>query len=274
MLDSVFRHEFKQSGGVHLTENHILFRKPLELYDVKNDISVFFKTLDEAYQFKIGDKTIKDIITEATIDIFKVRCDGGSGAGSPSQSFKFGHAGGGSGAGVGEGDLPARMNTRIKTKTVDEAIKQFRNTHQNDDRESLIQVDVDGFVQQYNHGSAHSVAFTPKNNGLVIHNHPSNSHFSDTDLLNLSTTNTRGVVATTKSGYYMVTKGTHFKTNEFGKAVKKANMRGTDYNDAVDKWLKKNQKRYGYVYKNVKDSKTKTPAPKIDFDSRGQGVLF
>lgn len=274
MIDSVFGHEFKQANGVYLTENHILFRKPLELYDMKNDISVYFKTLDEAYEFKIGNKTIKQIVADATIDIFKVRCDGGSGAGSPSQSFTFGNAGGG---GRMDSDLPARMNTRIKTKTVDEAIKQFRNKHQNSGIEHLMILDTDGFVSQYNHGERSSVGWVQTRstkNGLVVHNHPSSSHFSDTDLLNLSTTSTRGVVATTKQGYYMVTKGTHFKTNEFAKAVKKASMQGSDYNDAVDKWLKKNQKRYGYVYKNVKDAKTKTPAPKINFDSNGQGVLF
>ena len=62
MIDSVFRHEFKQANGVLITDGYILFRKPLELYDMKNNISVFFKTLGEAYEFKINDKTIKELL--------------------------------------------------------------------------------------------------------------------------------------------------------------------------------------------------------------------
>lgn len=272
MLDSVFRHEFKQRHGVQLTENHILFRKPLELYNLKTDESIKFNSLDDAYKFEIDGKTIKQIITDATMEMFKIRLDGGSGNGSGSkQKFKFGN--GGANNTKLRSDLPARMNTKIKTKTVAGAISEFRNKHQQDKKESMIMIDSDGFVSQYNHGAAHSLAFTDTHkNGLVVHNHPSDSHFSKRDLLNLSTTQTRGVVATTKQGYYHIEKGTHFKANKWANAVNNAVFGGKDYNDAVDKWLKRNQKTYGYKYKNVKDAKTK--APKIKFDASGQGSFF
>ena len=61
------------------------------------------------------------------------------------------------------------------------------------------------------------------------------------------------------SGFYLkkhiivFTKGTHFKANSFIKAVKTAKMKGKDFDDAADKWLKKNQKEYGYKYYRKKN---------------------
>ena len=276
MIDSVFRHEFKQANGVLITDGYILFRKPLELYDMKNNISVFFKTLGEAYEFKINDKTIKEIITDASIDLFKMKLEGGSGASSPKGEFSFNVDG------VNEpdrtrSDLPARMNTRIKTKTENDAIRHFRNTHANDNYESAITIDRDGFVTQYVHGNPHSVAIQGRKGEMVIHNHPSGGNFSGADLLNVSTTAASGVVASGKHGDYIFRKGTHFKGNEFAKAVNTAKLRGDDYNTAADRWLKRNQKKYGYKYefrKSKSDRKTKAPTPKLNFDSSGQGVLF
>lgn len=276
MIDSVFRHEFKQANGVRLTENHILFRKPLELYDLKNDVSIKFKNLDEAYKFKIGDKAIEDIIADATIDIFKMTLEGGSGSSAPQKTFKFSNASDG-GKDKTRADLPARMNTKIKTKTEADAIKHFRNTHANDNYESAITIDKDGFVTKYVHGNAHSVSISGRKGELVIHNHPSGGNFSKADLLSTSIGVEAGVVASGKHGDYILKKGTHFKANDFTKAVNKAQMKGTSYDNAVDKWLKKNQKKYGYNYefrKAKSDKKTKAPTPKIKFDASGQGSLF
>lgn len=252
MIDSVFLHELKQAKGVRILPNYILFKKPCELYNLETDESVKFKNVDEAFKYEIDGKTIKDIVKESTMDIFTTRLDGGSGSSGPSKQFKPSHAT--NKTPKRNSDLPARMNTRIKTKTVENAINEFRRKHGNDSKESMIMVDRNGFVTQYNHGGKHSVAFSDNfKDGLVIHNHPSNSHFSDTDVLNLSTTKTRGVVATTKSGYYMLEKGTHFNANSWAKAVRNAKFSGTDYNDGFDKWLRKNAKKHGLVYKNVKD---------------------
>lgn len=59
-------------------------------------------------------------------------------------------------------------------------------------------------------------------------------------------------MASAKEGDYKFVKGTHFKAAEFTNAVKTATLKGKDYSDAVDKWLKRNQKRYGYKYSFTK----------------------
>lgn len=58
----------------------------------------------------------------------------------------------------------------------------------------------------------------------------------------------RGIVATSTKAQYIFEKGTHFKANSFIKAVKNANMKGKSYDDAVDKWLSKNARKFGYKY--------------------------
>lgn len=45
---------------------------------------------------------------------------------------------------------PARMNTQIKAKTYEEALKAFQKNHQLSDREYMVQVDENGFVHAYN----------------------------------------------------------------------------------------------------------------------------
>ena len=109
------------------------------------------------------------------------------------------------------------------------------------------------------HGQAHSVMIGSKNKGdLVVHNHPNGGSFFDADLINTAADRrSHGVVATHDKGlfgrgYRVVTKGTHFQAEKFTRAVKTARMRGKDYDDAVDKWLSRNQKKYGYKFKNVK----------------------
>lgn len=58
----------------------------------------------------------------------------------------------------------------------------------------------------------------------------------------------RGIVASAREGDYKFVKTHKFKASSFIKAVKTARMKGKDYTDAVDRWLKANQKKYGYVY--------------------------
>lgn len=45
----------------------------------------------------------------------------------------------------------------------------------------------------------------------------------------------------------------HFKADTFAKAVVKAKARGKDSSDATDKWLKRNQKKYGYRFTHYQD---------------------
>lgn len=48
-------------------------------------------------------------------------------------------------------------------------------------------------------------------------------------------------------------KMSHFKADTLAKAVVKAKARGKDSSDATDKWLKRNQKKYGYRFTHYQD---------------------
>ena len=89
---------------------------------------------------------------------------------------------------------------------------------------------------------------------MIIHNHPSGGAFSGADLTSTaSLKRTKGIIASGKNYDYKFEKGTHFKASAFTKAVNTAKFKGSDYDDAVDKWLKKNQKKYGYKYSRTKN---------------------
>ena len=90
--------------------------------------------------------------------------------------------------------------------------------------------------------------------GLIVHNHPSNGSFSRADLLSTaSLKNARGVVATHDNGYRKFEKMSHLKIDTFAKAVVKAKARGKYSSDTTDKWLKRNQKKYGYRLTHYQD---------------------
>lgn len=63
-IDS-FRRVFKLTNGFYITDDIIFFRKPLYFWNEKtNEESAKFKTLDEALEYKIGDKTAKELIEQ------------------------------------------------------------------------------------------------------------------------------------------------------------------------------------------------------------------
>ena len=110
-------------------------------------------------------------------------------------------------------------------------------------------------LKPYVEGQAHSVAIGSRGKvgrgqkTMILHNHPSGGHFSDADLISTSMdARSKGIVATSTKAQYIFEKGTHFKANSFIKAVKNANMKGKSYDDAVDKWLSKNARKFGYKY--------------------------
>lgn len=283
MIDSVFLHEFKGRGSVKIGD-WILWRKSLNLWNVETDEVINFKTLDEAMSFEIDGKTIKQIIADSDMSLFDDVLTGGNGAGGPTKEFSFG---GGSGdGGQSKTDLPVKMNTKIKTKTADEAIKQFRNVHGNSKIEHAININANGYVSGYTHGVGGSVTPKPPKRGeKTVHNHPNrsygkDSHFSSNDLLYTSgNKKSAGIVATFDGGYHDFTKGTHFKAEEFSRAVKKAKFKGQNYDTAATSWLRRNQKKYGYKYTLHLDRKTSAPKAKkvestMKWDKNGQGVLF
>ena len=171
--------------------------------------------------------------------------------GENESTFKFGHAPHGRGSGNDVKDLPAKLNVRIPIngKSPERALEEFRKLHALSSTEFGVTVDPQGFITQYVRGGATSVGIWGKKGEMVYHNHPSGGAFSDSDLLSTAMSAEKGIVASGKNGDYIFVKnGGHFKAAAFMKAVRSAKMKGTSYDDAVDKWLTANQKKYGYTY--------------------------
>ena len=218
----------------------------------KSDKSVKIKSYDELFEHELNGRPIKDIILEMT-EFPRAELTGGRGSSSGQmQDFSFGHA-------VGSGSLldisnhvAAEMNVKIKTKTPEEVMKVFRKQHVDSDHEWAVVVDSDGYVHSYSEGGSTSVMpGYADGKQMIIHNHPSDGEtaFSDSDLISMTMPGGgKGVVASSANWDYVVEKGGHFKANEFVKAVKHAKLRGTDYSDAVHRWLTANAKKYGYSY--------------------------
>lgn len=235
-------------------EEVFCFRKPLQIWDSKNDVTIEFKNIDEMIESEYNGVKVKDII-EGLEDL-QISLSGSSGGGD-NQTFKFNHAPHNS-ADKSKQLFPAYANTRIKAKTLEGAMQEFHEKFKNANKEWAYEVDPQGYVHQYVEGNKTSVAIggTHKDN-MILHNHPSGGAFSDTDLISTSLGNQKGIVASGKNGDYIFQKGTHFKANEFVKAIKSAKMKGKSYDDAVDKWLKANAKKYGYKYEFKKDTSKK-----------------
>ena len=66
MLESTFLHTFRQAGAARITENHIRFRKPLQIYNMHSDETVYFKSNEEMYHYRIETgETVGEIIKNA-----------------------------------------------------------------------------------------------------------------------------------------------------------------------------------------------------------------
>lgn len=242
---------FSEQNGIRLNENFYLFRKPLELYDEKRDKTFPLKDLKTAWDTKLpGGKTIAE--TLENVEDFKMELDAKSKGSGAANEFKFNHADQrGQHGGLRSSKLPAEANVRITQKTPEAALKHFRKTHGASDHEWAYELDSQGFVHQYVEGNKSSVAISGRKDRMILHNHPGGGAFSDMDLISTSNSPAKGIVATSsKGGTYTFTKnGGHFKANKFVRAVKRAKMKGRDYNDAVRKWLSANEKEYGYRFK-------------------------
>ncbi len=252
MRIDLFKHEIKQYNGVWLTKDVMLLKRPLQLYDyTHNKVLAIGKKIDDLLDIILSDgKTVRQLIEGMEKITFSL--DGGRGASSGGEkTFKFDHASGGGGGGsIGGNDFPSRFNIRVENP--DKTLQSFRTAHVNDEYESGVTVDERGFVTQYVHGDATSVGIWGKKGEMVYHNHPSGGAFSDNDLISTSMTAAKGIVASGIRGDYIFKKSKGFRPEKFIKAVKNARPKGKSYDDAVDKWLKANQKKYGYSYAFVK----------------------
>ena len=66
--------------------------------------------------------------------------------------------------------------------------------------------------------------------------------------MNLSTTKQKGITATGSKATYTVTKTSKFDAKGFSKALETAKTTDSDYDRALDRFLKRNSSRYGYTY--------------------------
>lgn len=246
------------ANGFYLDEDTIIFRNPLQLWNSETDKEVDFDSIDEMLEYEYNGRTIAEYID--AMDTLDISLSGSVGKGEgKKQKFKFNHANEGRSKDKTKDLFPAYANVRIKAKSLEGAMEEFHNRFQNEDHEWAYEVDPQGYVHQYKEGNAHSVSISGRNkDNMILHNHPSGGAFSDSDLISASLGNEKGIVASGKNGDYIFQKnGGHFKANEFVKAVKKAQMEGTSYDDAVDKWLTANQKKYGYRYEFKKAKKSR-----------------
>lgn len=180
---------------------------------------------------------------------------GGRGASSGTVGGGFGNAEGGKNVNI-ESLYPAELNLGVaKGNSVDSAFNRFKNKYGTANREYGVMLDRDGYALEHNKGEKHAVGFyTDVQDGTFIHNHPSGSNFSDTDLNTFANTKIKTLIATSSNGVtkgdYKITKTNHFDDKGFEKAVKNAKWDESkySYNTGADWWLKKNADKYGYKY--------------------------
>ena len=253
-----FNDILKANNYLFLTDDYIIFND-YELYNEKTLKEITNDNIEQLLKRKIGSKTVEEIIKEK--DNFYLRTAGGRGAISNLLKGQMGFSSASGRTAKGERLLNAELNIKIASgNSVDSVLKRFNDKYSNANREYAIAVDENGYVHQHLKGGKHSVGIEGSKGEIVIHNHPSGSNFSKADLENVSSTQAKGVIATSSNskvkGTYTFIKNENFKAKEFKKALDKATWdRKLGYNKGASQWLKKNQKKYGYkyTYKGVKD---------------------
>ena len=263
-----FKRDFKRLGGVYITRTVVLLRKPLELYNLVTDKTIaLFDRLEDALAYELYGKTVESRIGDWTEIVFPPEF-GGRGD-SSGMSFKGAWENSPNGSGPDEttSDFPARMNVKIGvSRTYEDMLRAFTETHASASEEHGVVVDRQGYATKYRHGNAGSISgLTGDGNEIAIHNHPAAGWptFSKEDVVNTAMGSRRGIVAVSSrtgrgaesakyAGTYTFIKGSRFNASGFVKAANSARLSGRDYNDAVNKWLKKNQSKYGYTYTFVR----------------------
>lgn len=241
-----FKHEFRQRYGFRFA-NCILF-KTGELYNLETKQSKKFRNLDDALDYEIDGKTIRQRIDELTMDDLKLTLNGGRGSNYETHSFRF-MDGSSGGSDQSVKDFNSRANTQVKQKSLNAALDVFRQMHAKDKlQEHAFAVDENGYVHKYVHGESSSVVIEGGKGEMIFHNHPSGGNFSKQDMLSTALTAEKGIVASGIYGDYIFVKTDKFKAANFVKAVNEAESKGRSYDDAIGKWLKAHQKEYGYTY--------------------------
>ncbi|HEL2057751.1 TPA: hypothetical protein TY768_000919 [Streptococcus suis] len=231
---------FRYVSSIEL-KDEILF-DDLELYNKVTGESTWYQSIDDVED----DERIMEQVREIEFIL-----GGGRGA-----SVKNGKTLGFSSAAVRSKStpiFPASLNNQGRFASVEGVIQNFIKKHGAAKREYSAAIDEQGFAHNYIKGGKSNVSVAPINGKFTaIHNHPSGGNFSSTDLHTFaSVKNMSSLVATNDSKAYRITKTKRFDAKGFEKAMSRARWAGEDtesYNKGADRWLKRNAKRFGYVY--------------------------
>ena len=171
------------------------------------------------------------------------------------RTFKFTGMGEGNGKDKTHSLLSAKLNVQIKYRTPEGAMRKFQKIHGNSDHEFGAVIDGQGFVHKYVEGNPTSVSISGGKNQIVLHNHPGGGAFSKADMLSFSRDGAKGLVASGSKYDYVITKTSHWDkySEAFEHAIKTAKIQGKDYDDAVHRWLRANQRKYHYKYYRKKN---------------------
>lgn len=171
--------------------------------------------------------------------------------------------------------LPAKLNRLTNTGDLKKMLAGFGKSHAGSSREYGATIDSNGYATGYYEGSTGSVSFPDgsTNGRHVIHNHPSGgwANFSGQDLVMMARSKSTGISAISqnvktrsknpkvqkayrnrRAGTYTITKTHRFKAEDFEKEIRNMKVHDTNYDLDLHKWLKANQRKYGYKYSYTK----------------------
>lgn len=244
MTKEQFRSLYRYVNAIY-SGDYIVFkisRRRWELYHVPTEETMVFRSFDDLANNEIVAKIIDSYI-DTKVEFNGLKPPKGN------LSSTFG-GDGWDGPDHTTNDFPSRVNTDKQKSNEQKTLSQFRKMYANAPIEHGFAVDEQGYVTAYKHGNASSVSWHPSelNGKMIYHNHPSGGAFSKADMLSTAQTNARGVVASGKNGDYIFRKTQKFDSVGFQKAIASAKTVSKDYDTGVDRWLKRNAKKYGYTY--------------------------
>ena len=239
-----FRRLYKYVNAVY-SGDYIIFKVSKhrwELYHIPTEETSVFKTFDELAKNGVVARII-DTYTERELKLDMPKPPRSTQRDTFSDSDDLGND-------ETTNDFPSRVNIDKAKSTEDKTLQQFRRMYANADEEHGFAVDEQGYITVYKHGNASSVSWTPGElaGKLVYHNHPSGSAFSKADMLTTAQTRARGIVASGRNGDYIFVKTQKFDAIGFQKALSGAKTAAKNYDEGVDRWLRRNAKKYGYKY--------------------------
>lgn len=241
MTTKQFRQLYKYVNAIY-SGDYIVFKVSKhrwELYHIPTEETQIYKTFDELAKNEVVAKIIETYVERG----LKLDMPKGSREG---QRDTFGDA---EELGTDEtvNDFPSRVNVDKEKSTEEKTLQQFRKMYANAEKEHGFAVDEQGYITTYKHGNRSSVSWTPEElkDRLIYHNHPSGGAFSKADMSTTAQTGARGIVASGRYGDYIFIKTQKFDAVGFQKALASAKTTAKDY---IDRWLRRNAKKYGFKY--------------------------